>query len=107
MNLMEAVGDDAFPSVATNSSSGTMADELSDDNDFSVPLHGALMVIAFAGLMPLGIVILRIMGNVKWHGLNQTLSAAIAIVGLVLGIYCSTEYNRVCRPLYPHQKAVF
>lgn len=60
------------------------------------------MVLAFVGLMPLGLVILRIMNSVKWHGLNQALSAAVAILGVMLGIYCGTMYNRVRNSLqYP------
>jgi hypothetical protein len=60
------------------------------------------MILAFVGLMPLGLVILRIMNSVKWHGLNQALSAAVAILGVMLGIYCGTMYNRVRSSLqYP------
>lgn len=58
-------------------------------------LHGCIMILAFVGLMPLGLLILRIMNSVKWHGLNQTLSVAVALIGTAAGIYAGSMYNRV------------
>lgn len=97
MDLTKAVGAGQFPSVVTADTSGTVQDTDKSDHDFLGGLHAALMIIAFVGLMPVGILILRVMNNVKWHALNQTLSTAVALVGVVVGVYCGTMYNRVCR----------
>ena len=53
------------------------------------------MILTFVGLMPLGIMILRIFNSPKWHGINQASSAGVALLGAGLGIYIGTMYNRV------------
>ena len=45
--------------------------------------------------MPIGVMILRILNKPKWHGMNQALSVAVAMLGVILGIYAATMYNRV------------
>lgn len=95
MDLTKAVGPGHFPNIVTADTAGTVQDTDKSDDDFLPALHAALMIIAFVGLMPIGILMLRVMNNVKWHALNQTLSAAVALVGLFVGIYCGTMYNRV------------
>jgi hypothetical protein len=97
MDLTKAVGEGQFPSAVTADTSGTVQDRDVTDHDFYGALHAALMIIAFAVLMPIGLLILRVMNNVKWHALNQTLSAAVALIGVFVGIYSGTMYNRVCR----------
>jgi hypothetical protein len=97
MDLTKAVGTGHFPSVATADTSGTVQDTDKSDSVFASALHAALMIIAFVVLMPIGLVILRVMNNVKWHALNQALSAVVALIGVCVGIYCGTLYNRVCR----------
>ena len=97
MDLTKAVGAGHFPSVATADTSGTVQDTDKSDSDFLPALHAALMIIAFFGLMPIGLLILRGMDNVKWHGLNQASSAVVALIGVCVGIYLGTLYNRVCR----------
>lgn len=101
MDLTKAVGAGQFPSIVTADTSGTVQDTDESDDDFLPALHGAFMIIAFVGLMPTGVLILRVMHSVKWHALNQTLSAAVALVGVFVGIYCGTMYNRVCRFFSP------
>lgn len=55
----------------------------------------AIMILAFGVLMPFGMVILRIMESVRWHAVNQSVAAILAIIGAGLGIYIGTMYNRV------------
>lgn len=94
MDLTRAVGAGQLPSIVTADTAGTIQDTDKSDNDFLPALHGALTIIAFVGLMPIGLLILRIMNSVKWHALNQSLSAAVALIGVFVGIYCGTLYNR-------------
>jgi hypothetical protein len=53
------------------------------------------MVFTFVGLMPLGTLILRVLGWTRIHGINQTLASILGIVGAAIGIYIGTLYNRV------------
>ena len=99
MDLTRAVGAGQLPSIVTADTAGTIQDTDTSDNDFLPALHGALTIIAFVGLMPIGLLILRIMNSVKWHALNQSLSAAVALIGVFVGVYCGTLYNRVCHYL--------
>jgi len=94
MDLTKAFGVAGVPVALTADTAGTTQTELKNDHDFSPALHACIMILAFVGLMPLGIMILRIFNSPKWHGWNQTLSAAIAVLGAGLGVYCGTMYNR-------------
>jgi hypothetical protein len=53
------------------------------------------MIFAFVGLMPLGTLIVRLLGWSRIHGINQTFASILAIIGAAIGIYISTLYNRV------------
>ena len=81
MDLTKATGPGQFPSIVTADTSGTVQETDKSDNDFTPVLHAVLMIVAFVGLMPIGLLILRVMNSVKWHAINQSLSAAVALVG--------------------------
>lgn len=53
------------------------------------------MIFSFIILMPLGLVLLRGVESVRWHAINQTLAAIIAIIGGAVGIYIGLMYNKV------------
>jgi hypothetical protein len=95
MDLTKAVGAAGVPIAVTADTSGTVETQDTTDHDFSAALHACIMILAFVGLMPIGVLILRVLKSPKLHGLNQTLSAAAAILGVFLGIYAGTMYNRV------------
>ncbi|KAH8820884.1 hypothetical protein F5884DRAFT_850131 [Xylogone sp. PMI_703] len=94
MDLTKAVGAAGVPALIVNSTVGTKQDSNTNDNDFPSALHGALMVLTFFGLMPLGVFLLRILERPRFHGWNMEISAAIAIIGTGFGIYSATMYNR-------------
>jgi hypothetical protein len=57
------------------------------------------MIFTFVGLMPLGALILRVLGWPRIHGINQILASILGIIGAIAGIYIGTLYNRVsCTP---------
>jgi len=95
MDLTKAYGIRGVPNLITADTANTVQTQDTTDHDFSAPLHAVVMITAFVGLMPLGVVILRILNSPRWHGYNQALSFAAALIGLFLGIYCGTMYNRV------------
>ena len=49
------------------------------DSNITTPLHGALIIITFVGLMSLGVLILRIINSPKLHAINQTVSAVVSL----------------------------
>lgn len=94
MDLTKAFGVGTDPD-STCDPSGTV--QLSDksDHDFSAAGHACIMILSFVGLMPVGVLILRVLNSPKWHGFNQALSLGLALLGVALGIYAGTLYNRV------------
>lgn len=64
-------------------------------NDWIAVIHAVFMIGCFVGLLPLGVLILRLGEWVRWHGLNQGVAMVGIIVGLGLGIKAGTLYNRV------------
>lgn len=95
MDLTKAVGSAAVPVPFTADSAGTTQTSDKTDHDFSAAAHACIMILCFVGLLPMGVAILRILKSPKWHGFNQTFSAALALLGVGLGIYAGTMYNRV------------
>jgi len=100
MDLTKAVGASSVPVAQNADTAGTVQTQDKTDHDFSAALHACLMIFAFVGLMPIGILILRIMHSPKWHGLNQTASVVVAILGVGLGVYSGAMYNRVCVTIF-------
>ncbi|TVY30509.1 hypothetical protein LHYA1_G000559 [Lachnellula hyalina] len=94
MDLTKAVGAGSVPSPAVADSAGVKQTQDKTDHDFSAPLHACIMILSFVGLMPIGILILRVMDSPKWHGINQVLSVVVALIGACVGIYAGTMFNR-------------
>lgn len=63
--------------------------------DWRSTLHAVIMIISIVGLMPVGVVLLRFGGWVRWHGLNQTVALMGVLGGFALGIVTSFYYQRV------------
>lgn len=72
--------------------------------DIHSTLHAVFMIIAIVGLMPLGVVILRLGGAARWHGLNQAAAMVFVFVGFGLGIVTSFRYQRVCHIFSPYDE---
>ena len=94
MDLTKAVGPGEAVTPASVSSPGSVEISEVADHDFSSGAHAVIMIFTFVGLMPLGVMILRILNRPKWHGITQTLSATLALVGMGLGIKIGMMYNR-------------
>ncbi|KAI7786825.1 integral membrane protein [Diaporthe eres] len=99
MDMRHATGPTgpAVLNVATaddNEGSTLVGQPVEGMNDWVAVIHAVFMIGCFVGLMPLGILILRLGGWVRWHGLNQGVAMIGVIVGLGLGIKAGTLYNR-------------
>lgn len=62
--------------------------------DYTAMFHAIIMIGCLLGLMPLGVLLLRVGGWVRLHGINQGVAAIGIIVGFALGVKSSTLYNR-------------
>lgn len=82
-----------------NEGSALVGEPVEGMNDWVAVIHAVFMIGCFVGLMPLGILIVRLGGWVRWHGLNQGVAMIGVIVGLGLGIKAGTLYNRVSQVL--------
>ncbi|MCJ1290479.1 hypothetical protein MMC34_002017 [Xylographa carneopallida] len=94
MNMVQAYGAAAIPTNVSTNSGAAEVGPPSSDNDYTAIAHAVFTCIAFVIVMPLGVVFLRILERVRWHWLNQLLALSMALIGLVIGIYLSTTYNK-------------
>lgn len=97
MDMKQATGAAGVQTITADSQSvgTTEGSSHTGQEDWATIMHALIMVFCFIGLLPFGIAILRIGGLVKWHGFNQAIFLVGVVVGSVLGITISTEYNRV------------
>ncbi|CAM1501092.1 Fc.00g102540.m01.CDS01 [Cosmosporella sp. VM-42] len=63
-------------------------------SDWKTTLHGVVMIFCIVGMLPLGVVLLRFGGWVRWHGINQTVALVGVLGGFALGIATSFQYQR-------------
>jgi len=83
----------AFPDARSSSGSTLLSNE-STQNWVTI-IHAVVMVVCFIGLLPIGVILLRVLGLVRWHAVNQSLALVGIVIGAGLGIYDSMRYNRV------------
>lgn len=96
MDLTKAVGPAGIPDhlEAKTPGSGETSNKM-DRRDIAGAAHAIVMVLTFVGLLPLGVLLLRVFKSPKWHGVLQGLSLALAVVGMIIGILMGRMYNRV------------
>ncbi|KAH7356766.1 hypothetical protein BKA65DRAFT_214470 [Rhexocercosporidium sp. MPI-PUGE-AT-0058] len=94
MDLTKAFGVKGVPAIQFADATGTVQTQDSSDRDFAPPAHAVLMILAFVGLMPVAVMVLRILNSPKWHGVAQTASALVALIGAGVGIKAGMQYNR-------------
>ncbi|MCJ1283405.1 hypothetical protein MMC26_002733 [Xylographa opegraphella] len=94
MNMVQAYGAAAVPTNVLANSGAAEVGPPNSDNDYTAIAHATFTCLAFVILMPLGVVFLRIFERVRWHWINQLLALSVALIGLVIGVYLSTTYNK-------------
>ena len=75
----------------------TVKDMTSEDS-IAPAAHALIMIAAFVFVFPFGSLVLKILHKALWHGAVQVLGLLMVLVGFGLGIYLSTEYNKVSNP---------
>ncbi|KAI0399800.1 hypothetical protein F4802DRAFT_587782 [Xylaria palmicola] len=98
MDLVRATGAGGVPVIPASenvTSVGAVQRSASTGHvDRKAILHAVFMIFAFVGVWPLGILILRVGGSVRWHAINQAVAFGLVLVGAILGFVISTSYNR-------------
>lgn len=79
------------------SSNAQLVGGVTNDHDWSGPVHAVLMVGSFIMLFPIGVIFLRLLEKVKWHAWMQGVGVVFTIIGLGVGVYLGREYNHVSR----------
>ncbi|KAL8306044.1 hypothetical protein RB597_003331 [Gaeumannomyces tritici] len=62
--------------------------------DWAAVAHAVVMIFCFVGLLPLGVLMLRVGEWVRPHGITQGVAVVGIIVGFGLGVHVSGRYNR-------------
>jgi hypothetical protein len=71
--------------------------EMTTDSSKAPAAHALIMIFAFVFLFPLGSLLISVLHKALWHGAVQILALLLVVTGFGLGIYLSTQYNKVCR----------
>jgi hypothetical protein len=92
-----AEADAAVPSGAalSNTTNAGANGAATDDGNMMATAHAVLMCGTFGLIFPLGAVLLRLLENVKVHGIVQGVGVLAALMGSGLGFYLGTMYNSV------------
>ncbi|KAI2624861.1 putative iron reductase domain protein [Hypoxylon sp. NC1633] len=98
LDMVRATGPGGVPTIdrSVNSESVGAVQGLSQEAamDAGAVAHAVIMVLAFIGLYPLGVFVLRFGNWVRWHGINQGIAVLLTIMGSGLGFSISKHYNR-------------
>ncbi|KAI8948418.1 hypothetical protein F4801DRAFT_458954 [Xylaria longipes] len=98
MDLVHATGTGGVPEIPPNenitSVGAVQQSATSGYVDKKAILHAVFMILAFVGIWPFGILILRVGGSVRWHGINQAVAFGFVLIGSILGFVISTSYSR-------------
>ncbi|KAM5352426.1 hypothetical protein ACJ41O_005149 [Fusarium nematophilum] len=98
-------GDSDMPSLSdsTENVGSSLAYSKKAKPNWASPLHGVFMVLSIVFLMPVGVVLLRSGGWVKWHALNQAIATVGVLAGFGIGVANSFYYQRSRKFDDPHQ----
>lgn len=108
MDLRAAQGPSQAPTLNSQTAKKSQGAALTgeskrDGRDWSALFHAVILVFCFVGLLPFGLVVLRVGNWPRWHAINQTIALIGIIVGFGLGVHISFKYNRSRNFNSPHQ----
>lgn len=89
-----ATGPGGPPPATVRQNFGSAFVSQKQDHDYATLIHAVLSTLAFVIVMPLGVIFLRVLENVRWHWINQSLALAIAVIGVGLGFVVSQQYQK-------------
>ncbi|KAI0535355.1 hypothetical protein GGR58DRAFT_479522 [Xylaria digitata] len=107
MDLVHATGAGGVPVINASenitSVGAVQRSTKSGYSDSKAILHAVFMILAFVGIWPFGILVLRVGGSARWHAINQVVAFGLVLIGAILGFVISTSYNRSKKFNTPHQ----
>ena len=97
-----ATSDTDIPVISGTSSSNSVT-ALPSFVPYLITIHAILLAGSFVLLFPLGVIILRWFGHVKWHWITQLFAAASCTVGLGVAVGFSRMDPEFSSFSQPHQ----
>ncbi|KAI1121511.1 hypothetical protein F5Y10DRAFT_100554 [Nemania abortiva] len=98
MDMAHATGTDGVPEIPTSENITSVGAVQQSGKtgyvDKKAILHAVFMILAFVGIWPFGILVLKVGGSVRWHAINQAVAFGLVLIGAILGFVISTSYNR-------------
>ncbi|KAJ5587478.1 uncharacterized protein N7459_003243 [Penicillium hispanicum] len=96
MNMVQATGGSGGLPTSYSTATGSALDGgVTTDSSWPTVIHAVCACVGLILLTPLGVVFLRILpASVRWHWVNQSLAATLGIVGIMVGLYLSTMFNK-------------
>lgn len=69
--------------------------DMTAEDSIAPAAHALIMIAAFVFVFPFGSLVLQVLQKALFHGAVQVLGLLMVLVGFGLGIYLSTQYNKV------------
>ncbi|KAI1165582.1 hypothetical protein F5B18DRAFT_610236 [Nemania serpens] len=107
MDLVHATGAAGVPQIPASANVTSVGSVQQSEEtgyvDKKAILHAVLMILAFVGVWPFGILVLRVGGSVRWHAINQAVAFGLVVIGAIIGFVISTSYTRSSKFNTAHQ----
>lgn len=88
-------GAGALPTSLTNAIGSKATGSQSLTSKYTSIFHAVLATVPLVLLLPTGVIFLRFFpGSVRWHWVSQTVSSVISAIGMAVGIFLSTLFNK-------------
>jgi hypothetical protein len=97
MDMVQATGPGGVPVASTTTSGAALAGPRVNDGDKASTGHGFLMALVALILIPFDAIIIGLFKWPKLHIFTSSLTLFLVLTAMGLGIYVSTEFNRVSR----------
>ena len=98
MDMIQATGSGGVPLASNTTSGATLVGPLVKDGDKASKAHGFLMALIALVVIPFDVIIIEFFKWPKLHIFTSSLVLFLVLTAMGLGIYVSTEYNRVRSP---------
>jgi hypothetical protein len=95
MGRTRGPGDAPIITTGMNNIGTELLDWKKDKSDLKGTMHGVIMVLTFVGVLPFGVLLMRLGNWTRWHALNQGIGLLLVSAGLSLAILSSLLYTRV------------
>lgn len=99
MDMLHATGAAGVPEASNTTVGAALTGQPVKDGDKASKAHAFLMVLVALVVIPFDVILTSLFKWQKLHMYTSSLVLFLILVAMGLGIYVSTEYNRVCSSL--------